>query len=584
MPPTYDYILIGGGLTGCALASRLASRDPTLHILLIEAGPNVSSHPLTSTPLACFAAHHSPLDWDYTTTPQRHLNNRTCYNSAGKALGGGTAINYGTWTRGNAADYDLWGRIVGDEERWGYAGFLEYFKRSETHFEPGVDTRVHGREGPIHNTTVKRSSAERVYPLREPVRAAWERLGVEFNHDANDGDPLGIADFGENWREGQRQLAGEAYGLETHPGITVLTDTLVHKVLCSVQGGDDDDDSKDIVATGVRLASGVEYLASREVIISAGAYRTPQILLLSGIGPREELAKHGIPQLVDAPDVGRNLHDHFCVPQWWKLKHPELGLSSGTPLWTSPAYAMGVPYDWNVTLQTPRENLVTALQADAATAAAATSNIRDVDNGEEHPYLSPRATHSEVLVIYAPMGPALTGFDVPMDGTLISTAVLLMTPTARGQITLADTDPARAPVIDPNYYSTHVDRAIVRDGIRRVARLLLDTPEGKEIVEHEVVKPAAAAAEAAGGGGGSVPISLNSTDEEIDRNVREMGMTFFHPGGSAAMGKVVDTELRVRGVKGLRVADASVIPVPIAAHYQAILYALAEKAADLILV
>ncbi|KAL3483100.1 alcohol oxidase [Aspergillus germanicus] len=556
MQPTYDYILVGGGLTGCALASRLASLDPTLHILLIEAGPNVSTHPLTSTPLACFAAHHSALDWDYTTTPQPHLNNRTCYNSAGKALGGGTAVNYGTWTRGNAADYDLWGRVVGDEERWGYAnGLLEYFKRTETHFAPDVDTRVHGREGPIYNTTVKRSSAERVYPLREPVRAAWERLGVRFNPDANGGDPLGIADFGENWRDGQRQLAGEAYGLETHPGITVLADELVHKGLSSIHGGDDDNESKDVVATGVRLSSGFEYQASREVIICSGTYRTPQILLLSGIGPREELAKHGIPQLVDAPDVGRNLHDHFCVPQWWKLRNPERGLSSGTPLWTSPAYAMGVPYDWNVTLQAPREDLITALRADAAAAD----------------------------VIYAPMGPAITGFDAPMDGTLISTAVILMTPTARGQITLADTDPASAPVINPNYYATHVDRAIVRDGIRRVARLFLDTPGGKKIVEHEVTKPAAAAGGGGGNGSACVPVRLDSTDDEIDHNVREIGMTFFHPGGSAAMGKVVDTELRVRGVKGLRVADASILPVPIAAHYRAILYALAEKTADLII-
>ncbi|KAH8433404.1 GMC family oxidoreductase [Aspergillus melleus] len=555
MPETYDHIIVGGGLTGCALASRLAEKDESLRILIIEAGPNVVDHPLTSTPLACFASHHSPLDWDYTTVPQKNLNGRECYNSAGKALGGGTAINYGTWTRGNAADYNLWAKLVSDSS-WSYEGLLPYFQRTETHYDRDADPAVHGTSGPIHNTIVELTSPERLFPLKEPLRSAWDRLGVKFNPDANAGNPLGLAHFGENWREGQRQLASEAYGLSKRQGVTVITDTLVEKVIVNEQDGQK-------IATGVKVVNGQEYHASKEVIISAGAYRTPQVLMLSGIGPAEELAKHNIPQLVDAPDVGRHFHDHFCVPQWWKLRHPERGLSMGTPLWTSPAYGMGVPYDWNVTLQTPSDVLTRALQADNG----------EADNSEaskDHPYLDPNFAHTEVLVIYAPMSQAVAGFETPMDGTHISTAVLLMAPTARGQITLANADPATAPVIDPNYLGKEVDRAIVRDGVRRVAKLLLDTPEGQDMVEYEVTRPE------------NTPIKLDSTDDEIDANVRRGGITFFHPGGSASMGKVVDTQLRVKGVKGLRVADASVLPVPLAAHYQAILYAVAEKAADLI--
>ncbi|KAJ0417670.1 alcohol oxidase [Aspergillus carlsbadensis] len=541
MADTYDYIIVGGGLTGCALAGRLSSQSPSLRILVIEAGSNVVNHPLTSTPLACFAAHHTELDWDFTTVPQQHLNNRTCYQAAGKALGGGTAINYGTWTRGNAADYNLWAKLVGDDS-WSYEGLLPYFMRSETHYDPDVDPTVHGSSGPIYNTVGSRSHPDRKYPLREPLRAAWERLGVEFNPDANDGSPLGFAEFGEAWRDGHRQLASEAYGLSNRPGITILTDTLVARVILQEQDGEQ-------VAIGVETSTGEIYNASKEVIISAGTYRTPQLLMLSGIGPAEELSRLNIPVLVDSPDVGRNLHDHFCFPQWWKLRHPEEGLAMGTPLWSSAAYAMGVPLDWNVTLQTPADELKRALQVDEGDATLL----------NDHPYLDPAFAHTEIIVIYAPINEGFAEFETPMDGTHISTLVLLMAPTSRGQITLANTDPASAPIINPNYLSTEVDRAIVRDGIRTVARLILETPEGQEIVDHEIPRP------------GNTPARLNSADEDIDENIRRAGITFMHPGGTAAMGKVVDTELRVKGVKGLRVADASILPVPIVAHYQAAL-------------
>ncbi|RDW57121.1 hypothetical protein BP6252_13867 [Coleophoma cylindrospora] len=547
IPPSADFIIIGGGLAGCVLASRLSLGRPECSILIIEAGSNTTGHPLTSSPLACFSAHFSDLDWAYSTVPQKNLNDRSCYAAAAKGLSGGSAINYGTWTRGPAADYDRWANKV-DDLGWGYQGLLPYFRKTEKHFDIYADPQQHGFSGPIHTASVSSSDPKRKYPLRQPVKEAWKELAVEFIPDANSGTPLGVSELVENWREGQRQPAAQAYDLSR---VQILTNTLVdHVVIEEITGS--------MVATGVKLANGDTIHAMKEVIISAGTYRTPQILMLSGIGEAKDLAKHKIPIKFENPAVGRNFHDHLAICLWWKLQHPEQGLALGSPLWSEPSYLKGLPSDWIAWQRTPTDLMQRALLADH-------------DSTDSEDLLASSRCHTETITVYAPAGAPFAQVPIPFDGTHIATSILGMAPTSRGTITISSSDPSAAPVINPNYYSTEADRVALRHGVRQALKLFKNTASGRAIIEAEVPPP------------GYKALNDDATDEDIDFRVQRVANTFYHAAGTAEMGEVVDTALRVKGVERLRVVDASVIPIPISAHYQVIVYALAEKAADLIL-
>lgn len=547
-------LIIGGGLTGCAIASRVKQGSPTLEVVVIEAGIDATGDPRVTSPMGGFGLAFSELDWAYMTVPQKHTNNRSHYNPAGKTLGGGSVLNYGGWSRGDATDYDEWARLVQDR-RWSYDGLLPYFKKSEHYLNPGHSSHQctqHGFDGPMRCTSISSSDVGRNYGLRQPTRDAWSELGVPFNPDANSGRLLGLSEVDENWHEGVRQPSHLAYDLKK---IRVITNAPVQRILFSSAGNKDGKKK----ACGALLADGRQISARRQVILSAGAHRTPQILMLSGIGPVDELSKHGIPVVVPSPEVGGNMFDHFAIFQWWKLRPSKQGMAIGAPQWTSPAFFKGMPTDWAVKEHVPAAILDKALELDSMdkSAAKALSN--------------PVRPHLETMVIYA-SGPAqAVGLDLPMDGTYVSTSVMLTLPTSRGRVTLASADVKDPPIVNPNYYATAVDRAVLIYGTRRVMQTMLDTKAGKQHVESEVVPP------------GTAALSSKSTDQEIDARIRAVGIPHAHASGSAAMGKVIDTKLRVFGVDGLRIADSSVLPVAVSGHPQATLYALAEAAADLIL-
>jgi choline dehydrogenase-like flavoprotein len=549
-----DYIIVGAGTAGCTLASRISESQPGASVILIEAGSDVSSHALTSLPLSCFSAHFSELDWDYKTTPQKHLENRICYAAAGKALSGGSAINYGTWTRGPSVDFDWWAEKVGDQS-WTYKALLPYFRRTETCKDPHIDTEHHGYNGPIQTTSVSTSHTSRKYPLRETVKRAWEELGLQSISDVNNGNPLGVAELVENWRDGKRQLPSNAYNLSN---VRVILNTLVAKIHISDGPGFKR-------ATGVLLSSGQTISARKEVIITAGAFRSPQLLLVSGIGSPERLAQHRIPLQVNLPDVGQNFHDHLSVSIWWELRHPEHGLAIGSPRWTEDSYSRGLPCDWLVWQHVPNDDIRLALRMDGV------SPYGSIHSRGRHPLLHPDRCHTETVVIYGPERAAMVGLDIPFDGSHITTPVLLLTPTSRGSIDIASSDMSQPPLINPNYLSTETDRCMLRSGIRQALRLFQETSAGSGCVVDEVPPD------------GFPKLTANSSDAEIDARAIRTAGTFYHGSGSASMGKVVDNRLRVFGIENLRVVDASVFPIPIAAHYQAIVHALAEKAADMIL-
>ncbi|KAI0836605.1 putative GMC oxidoreductase [Hypoxylon sp. FL0890] len=541
----WDYVFVGGGLAGSVVAHRLHQLDPGLKILIVEAGPDANNRDdiiwASSRNLV-----GGDFDWKDKSVSQSHLDGREVNFPGGKALGGGTVINSGGWLRGHKFDYDLWGSITNDV-RWSYAGQLPFMRKTEKFWNDTINPDQHGHDGPMFIQSAE--STNRKFPLRDYALKSWAELGIHPlpGMDANAGNPLGVGELQENRINGKRQIAAVVYPLD---GVTIMTNNLVEKVLIKDTPGDED--GVGLAAVGIRLANGTE-VRGREIIVTAGAVRTPQVLMLSGIGPVAELSKFNIPVRVDNSDVGQNLADHGLFFHAWKVKDPAAGwaLGSPNPLFKEPQYAWGAPFDLIVSSDVDKKGLATAIAEDEGVAP-------DPSN---HPFLANERTFVEHVFMYA--GAA--------DGSLVSFGALNMLVTARGSVTLASANVNEAPLIDPNLLGTAVDRYVAREAVRMQIKFAESTVTGREILDGE-----------AGAPGFDGALSTDSTDEYIDARIRAGLGTCFHPMGTAAMGKVVDNNLKVKGVKNLRVVDASVFPVVITAHLQVAVFALAEQAAEII--
>jgi choline dehydrogenase-like flavoprotein len=530
-----DYVVVGGGLIGCVIASRLSQSSKKPKVIVLEAGADPSGEPAAAGFLSGLSLQGGRFDYAYKSEPVPSTNNRQHTLTSGKALGGGSILNYGGWLRADASDYDDWGELVGDN-RWSYEGLKPWLRKSERFYDAAADADEHGVDGPMHVVPIAASeSGARKYLLREPLKDAWLDMGVPMNMQKTNGSIAGVTEMCENAHEGMRQAANMAYSLQD---VTVFTNTVVRRINFAGK-----------TATGVELIDGRTITANKEVIICAGAYRTPQLLMLSGIGPANTLSEYDIPVIHDCPHVGQNLHDHFAVYFAFRLRDPSAGYALGSPSWQDPALFKCLPWDWVVSAPLPT----------------------DVIAKHELDPIKQQRNLWEVITLYVP--PGIPG--IPIDGTHIATSTMLLRPTFRGTVTIRSSNVSDPPLIQPNYFSTALDRDTLIHAARKTLQTMLASNSLQSIVDSETPPSGP-------GLDGLVPLKADSSDAEIEERIRQTGTLHFHSGGTAAMGKVVDGQGKVLGLAGLRIADASIVPIPLGGHPQATLYAMAEQLAHFI--
>ncbi|PYI07547.1 glucose dehydrogenase [Aspergillus sclerotiicarbonarius CBS 121057] len=543
----FDFVIVGAGVAGCVLASRISHRRPDLRVLLIEAG--VQKDERTSGAMAFAGGFDSDLEWNYRSVPQeRAFGGDTVCLTSGKIIGGGSGVNYQVFTRGPAIDYDEWADLVHDE-RWSWNGMLAYFKKAEMWY-PSVEMKEkglvtadsHGDSGPIKVSHATNSGKPRNYPLRKKIREFHELLGRKRVDDINNGQQLGYSEAFNSTYEGLRSFAS-SYPLGSN--VTLWTESVVERLIM-----------KGKTAEGViviRNGTRVRVRARREVILSAGAQGSPKILLLSGIGPTTELDRYNITPVADLP-VGKGYTDHPNIFTYWTIDDPNVTMGDGEMETPQVHWLAGLPYDW-----------ISFAPADekAHKMAEQTLNPTVFDR-----YAADGKMQVENFVLYACVDTSTR--KNPLQGwpgkRVLSLMHILVDPVSRGTLTLSSADPDDAPVLDPKLLASPVDRLALYENVRETARAI-QAVEGLNAVEFGV----------------DDSLRDNWSDEALDIRANRSGGSVFHCSGSCAMGEAVDTDCKVLELEKLRVVDASVIPLPLAAHYQAPCYAIAEQAADMIL-
>lgn len=519
---SYDYIIIGAGSAGCVLANRLTA-DGQHRVLLLEAGGPDKKQEI-HIPAAFPNLFKTEMDWAYETEPQTHIDGRQLYWPRGKMLGGTSSMNAMIYQRGNPADYDGWA-AQGNEE-WGWEDVLPYFKKAENN-ERGANG-VHGSGGPLNVADLRLTN-----PLSKAFVAAGVQAGYPRNDDFNDGVQEGFGPYQVTQKRGARNSTAVAYLKPAlkRPNLTTQTEALVTKL--NFENGR---------CTGVTYQQNGQThtaIADKEVILSGGAINSPQLLLLSGIGPADHLREMGIDVVMDLPGVGQNLQDHLAVMATWHAKQP-ISLASAESIGNLAKYLL------------LKKGMLT-------------SNV-----GESGGFIkiNADAPAPDLQYHFAPAFFILHGFESPKSHGF-TVGPTLVNVKSKGHIKLKSTDPTAHPEIQPNYLSDDEDMKLLVEGLR-IARDIVSQPAFDPYRGEE-----------------HLPGKTVQSEEGLRAHVRRYVQTLYHPVGTCKMGvdpmAVVNPQLQVHGVQGLRVVDASIMPTIVNANTNAPTIMIGEKAADLVM-
>ncbi|KAH7113153.1 hypothetical protein B0J13DRAFT_488703, partial [Dactylonectria estremocensis] len=561
---TYDYVIVGGGTAGVALATRLSLGLPKLKILLLEAGPAALDEVRINVPGMRGSILGTSYDWNFSSVAQPGLDGRSISVNRGKVLGGSSAMNFLCYDRAASCEYDAWGEL--GSPGWNWDTMIHGMTKSENF--TGNDGDVHGRSGPI------KSTYNRIVPdVLKPWQSTVSKLGVPVNDGGSlGGDPVGVMFQPTNIdvTNYTRSYSANSYLPKAGPNLSVKTNAHVVKVLFSQSNG--------LVATGVALEDGSKILARKEVILSAGSVQSPGLLELSGIGQAAVLAKAGVKQLLNLPGVGENYQDHLRTSNTYRLKEgyesfdPMIFESGGAlateqfNLWlqnkvswydyTTSAYGF---LNWAQVSNETEKDLIGLAKDGFA------SNGTVVDKKKLEYLSDPSVPQLELLLEANYVGAA--GYP---GGKFITVFSSVMHPMSRGSVHINPDAPSGKPVIDLNYFNNEYDVRAVMEGAK-FARKVAETEPLRSVWEVE-----------------TEPGPDVTTDEQFRDFAVKTVNSFYHPVGTCAMlpkkdGGVVDSNLKVYGTKNLRVVDASIIPIQLSGHIQTAVYGIAEAAAQKII-
>jgi choline dehydrogenase len=527
LPESADYIVVGAGSAGCVVAARL-SEDPGVRVVLLEAGGK-DSNPWIHLPVGyAKTMYHPTLSWNFMTEPEPNLDNRKLIWPRGRVLGGSSSLNGLIYIRGQKEDYDHW-RQLGCTG-WSFDDVLPYFKLSEDN-ERGADA-LHGKGGPLAVSDLRHKD-----PLVKIFIEAAVQAGIPHNPDFNGPVQEGVGSPQTTTRNGLRWSTARAYlkPARSRPNLAVITHAQSTGIV--VENGR---------AAGVKLRHhGAEFTvkARREVILCGGAIASPHLLLLSGIGPAEHLREHGIAVMRDMPGVGRNLQDHLQTRMVYRLNRP-MGLNGRK---NSIFGLMGMGLEYAFTRSGP------------LTWSAGVANV--------FARVLPGSASPDVQFHMLPFSSDKPGPDLHrFPGMTVSTCQLR--PESRGTITLASADPMQKALIHANYLATETDRRCMIEGLRLIRRVMAQPAIASLVVDEYL------------------PGEKAESDEALLAHIRATSTTIFHPSGTCRMGgdaeSVVDPELRVRGIDGLRVADAAIMPTVVSGNTNAACIMIGEKCADMV--